>query len=224
MAQTNAKASGSPKTARNQNMMTDKTQEIAEFWRVLQKHEGELAAISTADHPVYDLILNQLHHINPGLYFEFLSELGTSELIITAEGKSSLFPLVNSIVASAPEIPGWSILPLKPKIGFPVTTTWESVTVTIADVVFDPLERKGSGDLGLRIFVPAFNPEDAEDIHNALLRALDHGLGEREFAESVQYTEVLPLPDNALAEDYIPLTELENFIRWRKKRKKGTLP
>lgn len=197
--------------------MTDKSQTIAEFWHVFQQNSEELATISSADHPVYDLILEHLQQIQPELYFEFSSEPGASELIITAEGEISLFPLVDSIVASAPEIPGWSILSLKPKLGFPLTTTWEGTTVTISEVVFVPLVRKGSDDLGLRMFVPALDPEHAEDAHNALLRALDHALGERYFAEAVQYTEVLPLPEDASAEDFIPLTELENYINQRKR-------
>jgi hypothetical protein len=198
--------------------MTDKSQAIAKFWYLFQQQSSKLGAISSADHSVYDLILDQLQKIHPKLYFEFSLGPGTSELIITAEGDSSLFPLVDAIVASAPKIPSWSVLSLKPKLGFPNTTTWEGITVNIADVVFDPLEREASKDLGLRIFVPGLAREHSEDSHNALLRALDHALGERNFAESVQYTEVLPLPGDASAEDYIPLTELENYINWRKKK------
>ena len=196
--------------------MTHNLQAISKFWRVFQQHAGELAEISSADEPVYDLILDQLQQIHAELYFEFSSEPGEFELIITAEGNSSLFPLVDSIVASAPAIPGWSILSLKPKIGVPVVATWEGIAVTVADVAFEPMERSGSEDLGLRLFVPGLAPEYAEDAHNALLRVLDHALGEREFAESVQYTEVLPLPSDASAEDYIPLVEIENYINWRR--------
>jgi len=199
--------------------MTDKTQSIEEFWRLFKKQAPELAAISSADHPVYDLILEQLQQIDPGLYFEFSSGHGTAELIITAEGDSSLFSLVEAIVAGAPDISGWTILSLKPKLGFPVNARWEGTTVTIADVVFDPLEWEDSQDLGIRIFISGLTPEHAEDAHNALLRALDHGLGERAFAECVQFTEVLPLPSDASAEEYIPLTELENYINWRKKNR-----
>jgi hypothetical protein len=125
---------------------------------------------------------------------------------------------VESIVAAAPEIAGWSILALKPKLGFPVTATWEGITITIADIVFDPLVRDDTDDLGIRMFVPGITAESTEDAHNALLRALDHALGEKGFSESVQYTEVVPLPPDASADDYLPLTELENWFNWRKKR------
>jgi hypothetical protein len=198
--------------------MKDRSHAIAKFWEVFQKHSEPLAAISTADHPVYDLILEQLQKIHPELYFEFSSQPQTSELIITAEGNRALFPLVDSIVAGAPEIPGWKIFALKPKLGFPVTTRWEDLTVTIGEVVFDVLEQEDSDDLGLRFFVPGLAEERADDAHSAILRALDHALGEKGFAESVQYTEVLPLPADVLVNDYIPITELENYINWRKKR------
>ena len=126
--------------------MTRELETIAEFWRVFQEHEGELAAVSSADHPVYDRILDQLQQINPKLYFEFSSNTGELELIITADGNRSLFELVESIVAAAPKIPGWSVHALKPKLGFPITTRWEGITITIADTVFEPLERHGSQD------------------------------------------------------------------------------
>jgi hypothetical protein len=194
-------------------------QAISDFWHAFQVQEGSLAAASSADDPVYDLLLDHLQQIDPGLYFEFSSAPGNSEIIITAEGDSSLFPLVDSIVANAPSVAGWSVISLKPKLGFPVATTWEGFTVTIADVVFEPLEREGTEDLGLRMLVRGLAPESIEDAHNALLRALDHALGERQFAESVQYSEVHPLPVDAAIEDYLPLTQLEEYIRWRNNKR-----
>jgi hypothetical protein len=200
--------------------MADISEAIRAFWRVFQDHQAEFVTISTADHPVYDLILAQLQQVNPGLFFEFSTQPQKAELIITADGKRSLFPLVERVVRDAPDIPGWSILALKPKLWFPVTASWEHVTIRIADVVFDPLQDPDSIDLGLRLFVPDLRPEDTQDAHNAILRALDHGLGEKDFADSVTYTEVRPLPDGASPEDHIPLVQLENYIAWRKRELK----
>ena len=98
-----------------------------------------------------------------------------------------------------------------------------NTNVTIADGVFDPLERDGSDDLGLRMYVPGLADDSVDDAHNALLRALDHALGEREFAESVQFTEVVPLPDGVSANDFIPLADLEKYIEWRKSSKERRL-
>jgi hypothetical protein len=201
--------------------MTDHLETISEFWRLFQEHEAELASISTAEHPVYDLILEQLQRIDPGLYFEFATNTPTNELIISAEGKQSLFPVVECVVRNAPDIEGWLVFALKPKLGLPVSATWEDFSVRIADVVFEPLERPGSDDLGLRMLVVGLRPEDVDKAHSALLRALDHGLGERAFAESVQFTEVVPLPQGTSPRDHIPLTDLEKFIEWRNRKLKN---
>ena len=69
------------------------------------------------------------------------------------------------------------------------------------------------------MYVPGLPPERVEDAHNALLRALDHAPGERRFAESVRFTEVLPLPEGASGRDSIPLTELESYIETRRTRR-----
>jgi hypothetical protein len=194
--------------------MADNTRKIAEFWQVFLDHEGDLAKASSADEPVYDLILHQLQNIDQGLFFEFSTNLETYEFIITAEGKVSLFPLVEYIVDNAPDTGRWLLKALKPKLGFPITTRWEGYTVSICDVVFEPLERKGSRDLGIRLYVPNLSSSRVNDAHNALLRAIDHGLGERKFAESVQFTEVHLLPEGAKIDDYIPRAELEKYIDW----------
>jgi len=114
-----------------------------------------------ADHPAYDRILERLQEIDGGLYFEFSTSGEPVELIITAEGNARLFPLVEAIVAAAPPVPGWAIIALKPKLGFPAMARWESVTVPIADVFFLPLQGRDPGDLGLRLFFRGLDPGDA---------------------------------------------------------------
>jgi len=196
--------------------VTKQSKMIREFWQVFQANKAELVFAPTAENPVYDTILNKLQQINPGLFIEFSSNAGVCELIITADGDKSLFHLVESIINDAPEITDWSIIPLKPRLGLPISASWEGTVVSLADVVFDPLERTGSQDLGIRVYVPNLDPQYIEDAHNAILRALSHALGEVSFAEDLQYVETLPLPEGNSAEDYIPLNELEKFINWRK--------
>jgi hypothetical protein len=192
---------------------------IADFWRLFTEKSSALERTGSADEPVYDELLEQLQRIDPGLFLEFSSVPGDCELIITAEGDRSLFGLVDFIVSAAPRISGWRVLALRPKLGFPESVEWEGLQVIIADVVFEPLSEQESDDVGLRLLVPGISEADMENAHNALLRALDHGLGERELARAVQYTKVAPLLEPA--DEYIPLADLETFIQWRSKRRKG---
>jgi hypothetical protein len=143
-------------------------------------------------------------------------------LIVTADGDRSLFPLAHTIVAAAPVVEGWTILALKPKLGFPESVRWENLDLRIADVRFDPLELEGSDDLGLRIFVRGVQEQDAVAAHSAVLRAMDHGLGEERFAMSVHYTEIRVLSADDATDDFIPLVDLDAFIQWRERQRKGS--
>lgn len=88
--------------------------------------------------------------------------------------------MADAVVKRAPPREGWVFLALKPKAGFPRRATWNDFAVDIAEVTFKPLPL-GGNKLGLRLFIPRLRPEDADDAHNALLRALDLALGERDL-------------------------------------------
>jgi hypothetical protein len=187
----------------------------AEFWESFRRNADALAGAGSADNPIYAEVLAKLHAVDHGLFFETCTNVAPRELIVTADGERALFPLARAVVAQAPAIPGWVIHALKPRLGFPEVARWENISVPVADLTFDPLV--GTHDeLGLRVYVPDLTEADAPHALQAVLRALDHGLGEEKFAESVQYTSVALRPDDIMADDPIPLLEVEEFIRWRK--------
>jgi hypothetical protein len=188
---------------------------VGAFWELFRRRSADLQREASADGAAYRDLLAALQAIDRGLFLELAAAPGACELTVTADGKQSLFPLARQVVAAAPRVPGWTIRALKPKLGFPATVRWGRVTVRIAEIVFDPLERAGSRALGLRFLIPGLEEADIEGAHNAILRALDHGLGEERLAEAIAHTEVRPLPADVAAGDYIPLSELEMFIQWR---------
>ena len=192
---------------------------IADFWRLFTEFAPRLAELTTAEDQIYDRLLAELHRVDPGLFIELSadSDERERELVITADGNSELFALADAVVAAAPRLKGWTILALKPRQGFQEFVTWEGVSINIADVVFDPITPEDSNELVLQLFVPGIGEPEVDSAHNALLRALDHALGEREFAASVQYTEVIPL--NGSGDDYIPLLKLEEFLKWHNKQR-----
>lgn len=185
---------------------------IERFWHCFLDRKSEVENMASADDPAYDEILAVLQEIDPGLFFQFSTAPGQNELVITAEGEMSLFPLVEEVVSLAPAVEGWTILSLKPKLGFPLWTTWEGTRVTIGAVRVLPVFKQ-SGEMGLRLYVPDLTDANEDHIHNALLRALDAGLGERQFAEKVSATWVYPAaeaPDQAF-----PLVELDDYLKAR---------
>jgi len=189
------------------------------FWALFRDRAATLARAASADDTVYNELLDKLHEIEPGLYIEFSASRRECELIITADGDRELFPAARTAVAQAPQIDGWTIHALKPRLGMPATVAWEGATrVKLGEVVFEPLQAEDCSP-GLRIYVPGLEQIDVESAHNALLRALDHTLGEERFAMGILFTEVVPAPTNFDPDAHIPLRDLEQFLDWKARRR-----
>lgn len=199
--------------------MTDKHHRaIEKFWKVVEARRKKLESIESADDPAYDACLEALQAIDEGLYLEISIDESPRELIVTAEGEKELFPRADAVVAAAPNLPGWTVLALKPKLGFPESAIWEDYEILLSDVRFEPL-LEDDDELGIRFLVPGASDAELDDAHNALLRACDHGLGERAFAESIEFTEVAALPSGAAADAYRPLVALEAYLEERRVRR-----
>jgi hypothetical protein len=65
---------------------------IADFWRRFEVAAPKLAALSTADDPLYDELLDHLQAVEPGLYLEFSNSDRPYELIVTADGDPTCSP------------------------------------------------------------------------------------------------------------------------------------
>jgi hypothetical protein len=188
---------------------------IKDFWQHFLDHLADLESMRSADDPAYDELVGMLQRIDEGLYIQFSNQPETSELIITAEGESGLFSLVERIVAEAPAVEGWKIFALKPKIGFPKSVRWESVTVSIGETIACPVFDRESGAMGLRLYASGVNPSNEEEIHSALLQAIDSGLGEKRFAMNIHFTNVYPLEELPEGVTSFPLSRLDDYLSWR---------
>lgn len=187
---------------------------IAKFWCTFTEHQSALEQLISTKDPVYDLVLKALHKLDTGLFFEFCMSPGMNEFIVNADGTKELFPLVEEIVRGAPEINGWKFFALKPKRGFPLTTSFDQHDVALKDVLVQPVFSP-SGELGLHLYLPDIHKENTDDAHNALLRALDAGLGEKRFAESVSATWGYPISE--APESAFSLVELDDYITYRER-------
>jgi hypothetical protein len=185
---------------------------IKEFWTLVSARAPALAKARSANDAQYDELLASLHRVDPGLFIHFQN--GGGDFVISADGDPNLFSVARDVAAAAPRLPGWKVLALKPKLGFPMKTEWEGTTVSTDDVVFLPLSRPGFDDLGLRVYVRGLRAQDVEAATNAVYRMLDDGLGEERFALSVVHLQVLPLPDHVDGKVY-PIRDLDGFIARR---------
>jgi hypothetical protein len=193
---------------------------IAPFWEFVAAHRGDLDAMETYESPFWDELLEQLHEIHEGLFFE-ASVPGASprELVLTAEGDTALFALVEAIAAQAPALPGWQVVALKPPMGFEFGMRYEGFELVPAQMHFMPLVNRDNPEvLGLRIAIPGYVEELEDECANGVLVVLDTALGERSAAKDIELVEVCALPEDPDEEGYIPLPQLMNYIEWRKHR------
>ena len=200
--------------------MTSGFPDFEAFWSLFRERAMTLARATSANSAVYDELLKKLQEIVPGLSIEFSAGRPDCELIISADGNQKLFPAARAAVAQAPRIDGWTIHALKPQLGMPRTASWEGFRVVIDELFFETIQFADS-TLGVRIFVPNLQAANVPAAHHALVRALDHALGEERFALTVVGIEVLPMPADFDPEPRIPLRDLERFMDWRDRRGGG---
>lgn len=190
---------------------------ISSFWTLFRDCADELRKTESSETAVYDSLLKRIQEIEEGLFIEFCVE-PEGELIITADGKRELFPIVDRIVSQAPQVSRWKIFALKPKLGLPKSVRWEGSAFETQEIAFDPLESENPDSLGVRFLVPLMREQDIEHAHSAILLAVDHLLGERKFSLSIDYTEVRTLPTGSSVNDFIPLHQLEDYVDWHRER------
>jgi hypothetical protein len=193
---------------------------IAEFWTWFAQHSNDLAQACSDTSPVLDELLQSLHGVHPDLYFEICTNSDPRELIVTAEGRRELFPLADVVVAAAPRIEGWVFTALKPPMGFEFQTRYEGTTFDPRSMWFLPLESQSNpAALGLRVGIPEFVHVQEKSTKNAILVILDTALGERSAASDIQHVEVTALPAKPDEQGYIELTELADYIAWKKRKR-----
>lgn len=85
------------------------------FWRWFQANSARLFAFESDQEVTFHDLTVELHRVNSNLTFEFGPvENGRREFIVSAGGIQAAFPAVRSLVASAPALPAWTVIPFRP--------------------------------------------------------------------------------------------------------------
>jgi hypothetical protein len=193
---------------------------IHHFWEWFGAHLADLDAMTDPDGPVADELLARLQAVNSELWFEISSPGHTPrEFVITAQGQVALFELVEEMAHRAPALPGWQVVPLKPPMGFGFGIRYEGIDFDPAQMWFEPLTSEEMPQLlGLRVAVPGFLEENEQECGNATLILLDTALGERSAATDIELVEVCELPGDPEEAGFFRLSELMNYLEWRRNR------
>lgn len=192
----------------------------AAFWPWLERHRHRLPTLVRPDAPFWDEVLARLKTIDDGLWLEVSEDAVPGEIVLTAGGDEALFDLVEAVAARAPAMPGWTVIALKPAMGFGGVTCWEGLVLDPKQLWFEPLNNpKAPQVLGLRVAAPGHTPSADPNFRNGLLTLLDTGLGERHAAARVHLVDVGPVPPDPDAAGYLPLVDLAAYLDWRDRRR-----
>jgi hypothetical protein len=191
------------------------------FWEWFKRHHKEYLELNKKSKKEAAYWLHELNaHLRA--YFKFfgfslaLSEKGPAKLTITVNGKAMHFKKVDAFVATAPEIPGWSISALEDPV--PVDFLLEK---QMEDAGVDPREFYFSfaGDDVKDADIILYHPLCTKDNKRLLLQlayaAMYNLLGERSYGVDIGQLEVANL-SRVDPNDIYKLEELPACIGWRR--------
>lgn len=187
---------------------------IEKFWEWFRRSEGRLREVDSSEHPMLDESYRMLARVSEELTIEFSTgNEGSAELIISAGGRKELFPLVESMIRQAPEVPGWTFTALKPPMGFEFHIDHEGVRYDPRQMFFRP---PASGHprlpLALQVYLPSFDPRKGREAEGVLWKVLDTALGERAIAEDISSVDLVGLKSPREAQGLLPLPALTAYL------------
>ena len=160
---------------------------------------------------------NVLATYSEGITYE-LGELTSNgrKITFSAEGDEEYFDDVIELCTDIPILDFWGIVAFKQAQGGKVRIRFEDYVLNSKDLWFIPLENSEdelSEKFGLKIALKDYKEED-EDQLIAVYSLIEAMIGEYDSATLLEYFELCPLPNNPEEEDFIPLTQLPEFIDW----------
>jgi hypothetical protein len=120
----------------------------------------------------------EMAKIDPGVFAEIAVDKSQRSLILTADGKRQLFPLVQALYAARPTVAGWTIVPFRPRMP---AAQLEGMQFEMAGKRYDPTAITFSAARnGDKLDIEVYSPTD--DISNPaksmMFTMIDHVIGE----------------------------------------------
>jgi hypothetical protein len=179
------------------------------FWDWFQKNEEFILSWKTNQESVFNILNQKLQEVSKGLTFEFGPIVGgKQELVISADGISSLIPSVKSLANEAPRLEKWIITAFRQPIGLAHSLVINNIIVSADDINFS-FEGEKDGKIDLIFFVRS----DAknQDIYvGAIFMMLDSIIGEYNVM-----TKIGNIDFNFDQKSGYPLYDLEKY--WKTK-------
>jgi len=182
------------------------------FWAWVGQHLAELKAVRTGQEAVAAQLAVELRKVNPGLAWELGRDASVLELVISADGKQELFPVVKALVAKAPPLAGVKVTAFRPRKPATKDITSDRGTLSVADLSFAPLEdQQKPGLIALVVSVRGLTPENKDVYENMAFALLEALVGEYDIETRIGGIEFVPT-EQSPAPGAKPVTELPAFV------------
>jgi len=187
--------------------------EREQFWSWFREHSAELSAFETDRERVFEGLRAALQRVAPGLCFEIGSiEGGARDLVVSADGNRKLFPAVEALVAAAPGLPGWRIVPFRPRAKEGCSIQLGNVMLATDDLWFASRQKAPGQPIDLWLHIPGFvNPEDKSRKQAAYI-LLDSVIGEYDTEMKLGGIGFRVLPADPATAGLRPLRELTAVV------------
>lgn len=173
------------------------------FWAELKKIESKL---TDPNQDLYELIqeLNKkVKDYNSGLVTEIsVLKDGKRNVVISADGISDMFPVVETLVSAAPKFDNINVIAFRPrKPGFKNHgIKYRGIELNSGNVSFIAAKRDGCFDLAL--FHPEYEGENKEAAIGASYILLDAMLGEYDVVKGIRYIDFRVSPPEGIGQPH----------------------
>lgn len=191
------------------------------FWTWFRGFTDRLPLGDVPD-PLQDELLSQIQNYDDRLFFLLSTNASPCELIITADGNKDAFHSADALVDAAPQLDGWTIIALKPAMGFDFRHTDGPISLDVSQLWFMPT--KSTADPSALGIVVAFPDADFVLDNQSVDTAytiLETALGERACTNDIAHVAVDDIPNGPEDTDYVKLPQLPDYIAFHNRRHGG---
>jgi hypothetical protein len=187
----------------------NRQEEIRAFWQWFDSHkEGFEDLINENQKARMNVLIQKLHAIDDELSVEISADI--QELVISAEGDTTKFALVEEIVRQAPPLENWDVTAFRQPRLEDFTLQYEDMELTPSELYFLPVE--DHDQLDIIVYGIGFRQYDYPKLAHYGMIMLDKVMGEYNVATKVRYYDFKDLEEVKNSEDLIPLSEINDFI------------
>lgn len=188
---------------------TNKDEKIQAFWQWFDSHKHEFENLSADNQEAHiNLLLEKLQQIEPGLSVEISGEV--QEIIISAEGDTTKFALVEEIVSKAPPLEEWDVTAFRQPSLEDFTLQYENIELTPSELYFLPVEENDK--LDIIVYGLGFREYNYNKLAHYGMIMLDKVMGEYNAATKVRYYDFKDLEEAKNSDDLVPLLQINDYI------------